>query len=91
MRKGTRTTLCATPKDLKNSPKQPQTALPRNSKVFEIEGSNFVIKPLRGNETAWWRLPVRKGPRTPPCAAPRGLKNSPKQPQTALPRKTQNF
>ena len=76
------------PKTAQNSPKQPYHVKP---KVFEIEDSNFVSKPLRGNKTAWWRLPVCKGPRTPPCAAPKGPKNSPKQPQTAVTRKTQSF
>ena len=66
-------------------PKQPYAV---KTKVFEIEGSNFVSKPLKGKETAWWRLPERNGPRTPPCAAPKGPKNSPK---TALSHKTQGL
>ena len=86
--KGPRTPPCAFLKGLKtaqNSPKQSYRVKP---KVFEIEGSNIVTKPLRGNETAWWRLPVPKGPRTPPCTFPKGPKNSPK---TTLSHKTQSF
>ena len=56
----------------KNSPKDIKP------EVFVIEGSNFVSKPLKGKETAWWRLPERKGPRTPPCATPKDPQNSPK-------------
>ena len=55
------------------------------TKVFEIEGLNFVSKPLKGKETAWWMLLEGKGSRTPPYAAPKGPKNSPK---TALSHKT---
>ena len=56
-------------------PAQPYAVKP---KVFEIEGSNLVSKPLKGKGAAWWRLPKRKVPRTPPCAAPKDPQNSPK-------------
>ena len=57
-------------------------------KVFEIEGSNFVSKPLKGRKTAWRRLLERTGPRVPPRAAPRGPQDSPK---TALSHKIQSL
>ena len=63
-------------------PIQPYAIKP---KVFEIEGSNFVSKPLKGKETAWWRPLEGTRSRTPPFAAPKGPKNSPK---TALSHKT---
>ena len=56
-------------------PAQPYAVKP---KVFEIEGSNLVSKPLKGKGAAWWRLPKCKVPKTPPCAAPKDPQNSPK-------------
>ena len=66
-------------------PAQPYAIKP---KVFEIEGSNFVSKPLKGKRTAWRRLLERKGPRVPQSPAPKDPKNSPK---TAQSHKTQSL
>ena len=52
-----------------------------NPEVFVIEGSNFMPKPPKGKETAWWRLPERKGPRKSSCPTPKVPQNSPKKPQ----------
>ena len=57
-------------------------------KVFEIEGSNFVSKPLKEKGTAWWKVLNHKQLRAPPCATPKDPKNSPK---TALSHKIQSL